>query len=319
MMKRRIFPWMGLIVLFLIIGFGRETLAQEIYKVKRGDTLAQIAKKYAVSPEALREANHLQGSNIRSNQVLTIPNGAKRVTAKKSHPTPASAYYTVRKGDSIFSIAKKTGVSVSAIREVNNLSRNSLKAGQKIKLAKAVPVPVKKGKSTELADLDDDEEGLDDDLLDSPLLTEAEKNIAAREELMGKWNDPQERRLFVKVATAFLGAPYRWGGVSLRGLDCSAFVKKIYQLFDISLPRTAREQAQVGVNVAKEDLVEGDLVFFNTRRSFGHVGIYIGNSKFVHASSGGDRVVKIDSLDAPYYNKRFAAAVRLKGLDEEVL
>ncbi len=106
--------------------------------------------------------------------------------------------------------------------------------------------------------------------------------------------------------------------MSLRGLDCSAFVKKIYQLFDISLPRTAREQAQVGVNVAKDDLVEGDLVFFNTRRSFGHVGIYIGNSKFVHASSG-DRVVKIDSLNEPYYNKRFAAAVRLKSLDEEIL
>ena len=136
--------------------------------------------------------------------------------------------------------------------------------------------------------------------------------------MLGKWQTPEERRLFVKVAQAFLGAPYRLGGISLKGLDCSAFVKKIYQLFDINLPRTAREQAHVGMGVARNDLIEGDLVFFNTRRSFGHVGIYIGNNEFVHASSR-NKGVRIDSLNEPYFNKRFAKAVRLKGLDEEVL
>jgi peptidoglycan endopeptidase LytE len=120
------------------------------------------------------------------------------------------------------------------------------------------------------------------------------------------------------VATAFLGAPYRLGGISLKGLDCSAFVKKVYQLFDISLPRTAREQAHVGAGVAREELIEGDLVFFNTKRSFGHVGIYIGNNEFVHASSR-NRGVRIDNLNEPYFNKRFVKAVRLKGLDDEVL
>jgi peptidoglycan endopeptidase LytE len=135
---------------------------------------------------------------------------------------------------------------------------------------------------------------------------------------LSKWHNPEEKKLFVKVATAFLGAPYRWGGVSLRGLDCSAFVKKIYELFDVTLPRTAREQAYVGTSVAREDMIEGDLVFFNTKRSFGHVGIYIGNNEFVHASSG-NRVVKIDNLNESYFNKRFVKAVRLKGLDEEVL
>src|SRR3990172_466533 len=135
MMKRRIFPWMGLIVLFLFIGFGRETLAQEIYKVKRGDTLAQIARKYAVSLEALREANHLVGHKLRLNQILAIPQGAKKAaaTVRKSAPSQGSAYYTVKKGDSFSSIAKKTGVSVSAIKEINSLRQSSLIAGQKIK------------------------------------------------------------------------------------------------------------------------------------------------------------------------------------------
>ena len=70
---------------------------------------------------------------------------------------------------------------------------------------------------------------------------------------------------------------------------------------------------------AKYDyLLSGDLVFFNTRRAFGHVGIYIGNHEFVHASSRRSGV-RIDSLDTPYYNKSFVKAVRLKDLDEEVL
>ncbi|MDD5168161.1 MAG: C40 family peptidase, partial [Syntrophales bacterium] len=104
---------------------------------------------------------------------------------------------------------------------------------------------------------------------------------------------------------------------SVKGLDCSAFVKKIYQFFDISLPRTAREQAHIGMRVNRAELKEGDLVFFNTVRAFGHVGIYIGNNQFVHASSGKKaREVKIDSLDKPYYNQRFIKAVRLKDVEK---
>ncbi|HOW56534.1 MAG TPA: NlpC/P60 family protein, partial [Smithellaceae bacterium] len=69
------------------------------------------------------------------------------------------------------------------------------------------------------------------------------------------------------------------------------------------------------VGVGKEELVEGDLVFFRTRRPVGHVGIYMGNNEFVHASSRG-RVVRIDSLETPYFQKRFVRAVRVKGLND---
>jgi len=123
----------------------------------------------------------------------------------------------------------------------------------------------------------------------------------------------------VRVAKGFLGAPYRLGGSSVRGLDCSAFVKKIYEFFDVSLPRTAKEQARVGMHVSRDELKEGDLVFFNTRRrAYGHVGIYIGNNEFVHAAAGRARMVRIDTLDKPYYNKRFVKAVRIKGMDSGV-
>jgi cell wall-associated NlpC family hydrolase len=118
------------------------------------------------------------------------------------------------------------------------------------------------------------------------------------------------------VATGFLGAPYRFGGSSLKGIDCSSFVQKIYGIFDVSLPRNARQQSKVGVSIDREKLAQGDLVFFHTRRPLGHVGIYIGNNEFVHASSK-SKGVRIDSLDTPYYQKRFQRAVRIKGLDSD--
>jgi hypothetical protein len=194
-----------------------------------------------------------------------------------------------------------------------------MKIGQKLVLARHGPVRevviAKMEESDQVAELGDilDEEG--EDVIAGSEPIEIDKDRGSDSNFLGKWNSAHERSLFVRVAKGFLGAPYRLGGSSVRGLDCSAFAKKIYEFFDISLPRTAREQSQVGKFVAREELEEGDLVFFNTRRAFGHVGIYIGNNEFVHASSGHERKVRIDTLDKPFYNKRFVKAVRIKELD----
>ncbi len=147
-------------------------------------------------------------------------------------------------------------------------------------------------------------------------MSESENQKLHNEELLGKWRSPDERQLFVKVATSFLGTPYRLGGSSIKGIDCSAFARKIYSIFDIELPRNARAQSQVGISVDRKELMEGDLVFFRTRKSLGHVGIYIGNNEFVHASST-KKVIRIDSMDTPYFQRRFQRAVRIKGLEEE--
>lgn len=322
MMKRRIFLWMGLIVLFLSFGICRETLATEVYKVKRGDSIVAIAKKCGVNPEALKEANGMEGNALKIGQSLVIPERAKQQTATSKKASSRVSSYKVKRGDTLFSISRKTGLSVNEIKEINNLRSSSLKAGQEIILSKMGAGQGKKaqtaGTSMETEEVDEEDGGLIGEPIGDISLAEAEKDAQSSAELLGKWNNPEERKLFVKVATAFLGTPYRLGGASLRGIDCSAFVKKIYQLFDVSLPRTAKEQAHVGTRIARDDLIEGDLVFFNTRRSFGHVGIYIGNNKFVHASSR-NREIRIDDLDQPYYNERFVKAVRLKGLDEEVL
>ena len=104
--------------------------------------------------------------------------------------------------------------------------------------------------------------------------------------------------------------PYRIGGNSKEGIDCSAFVQGLTsEAYGLSLPRTSREQADFCKEIAKQDLKEGDLVFFASGRSISHVGMYISNNKFVHASTS--MGVVISDLDEAYWSRRFVKAGRL--------
>ncbi|KYH34473.1 murein DD-endopeptidase MepH precursor [Clostridium tepidiprofundi DSM 19306] len=114
----------------------------------------------------------------------------------------------------------------------------------------------------------------------------------------------------VNYAYKFLGRPYVWGAAGPRSFDCSGFVQYVYRHFGIHLPHYTGYQVQRGVAVAKSDLKAGDLVFFHTYSSFSHVGIYIGNGKFIQASSGSHKVI-ISNLNGSYYKKHYAGARRI--------
>lgn len=118
-------------------------------------------------------------------------------------------------------------------------------------------------------------------------------------------------------AMGSLGVPYRMGGTSAEtGFDCSGFVRAMFQqTVGLMLPRTAAEQAAATQRIEKTDLKPGDLVFFNTlRRSNSHVGIYMGEGKFIHAPRTGSRV-RVDNMNISYWQNRFDGARRV--LDRE--
>lgn len=140
--------------------------------------------------------------------------------------------------------------------------------------------------------------------------------VHLEEEYLASELTPHENAVLQK-AFGLLGIRYRFGGSSYDGIDCSAFVKKVFASLDLSLPRTAREQYSLGVEVPAAELQEGDLLFFRTYATFpSHVGIYIGNDLMVHASSEGGRVM-ISKMNTPFFQSRFIGARRISSEGEE--
>src|SRR5215471_17136939 len=122
-------------------------------------------------------------------------------------------------------------------------------------------------------------------------------------------------------ALELIGIRYKWGGnTPATGLDCSGLVRYVFQkVTGVTLPRTAKEMSRIGEQVSVPDLQPGDLVFFDTRRfAFSHVGIYLGDNRFVHAPRRG-REVEVATIDRSYWQKRFDGARRLIGVLPEMM
>lgn len=120
----------------------------------------------------------------------------------------------------------------------------------------------------------------------------------------------------VMNAMGFLGVPYRRGGSNAEsGFDCSGFVRAMYQqTVGLILPRSADQQAAATQSIDRSDLRPGDLVFFNTmRRTFSHVGIYVGEGKFIHAPKPGAEV-RVEDMSGSYWRRRFDGARRVLGV-----
>ena len=304
-----------LIFLLLLFGFYQKGWAEERYTVKPGDTLYGISRSLGISVEMLKKANALEEESVKPKQVLTIPSrGGNRAAVVVGKPSSQASKklsgttvkrvsgemdsYVVQKGDSLNSISKKVGLSTKEIMSRNGLHTSALKIGQVLALPKGVSQP------------DDEAEELENE-------DETAETEPAASAPLGKWSNPEERGLLVRVAKVFVGVPYKLGGSTLKGIDCSALVKKIYEVFNIQLPRTAREQFTAGKRVEKDQLEEGDLVFFRRAGNRAHVGIYVGDNQFIHASSY-SREVRIDHLNTPYYNERFLRGIRVMELKREI-
>ena len=116
------------------------------------------------------------------------------------------------------------------------------------------------------------------------------------------------------VAYQQVGAPYIYGGNSPRGFDCSGLVQFSYSRVGHSVPRTTSALWQVATPVPRNAIRAGDVLFFNVDGKMAHVGLYLGDSRFVHAPSSG-KVVSVASLESPYYSRSLVRAGRLQSLD----
>jgi len=121
----------------------------------------------------------------------------------------------------------------------------------------------------------------------------------------------------INNAMQLIGVRYRWGGNTPQsGLDCSGFVRYVFKdTFGFLLPRKSAQMSKVGMEVKRDELRPGDLVFFNTmRHAFSHVGIYVGDNKFIHAPSKG-KAIRVDDMTKTYWDKRYNGARRMDGAE----
>lgn len=308
--------WLKLFTLCIImLSLPSLALAAKTHRVKKHETITSLAKKYHVTVEELKAANNLVGNTVKPRTLLVIP--PRSVAEGKGQGASAASVYKVKKSETLSRIAKKTGVSVAELKRLNGLSGSRVKAGKVLVLRESAPEEpkVKVARKLQLRHSDLFNEKDYEQSLQELAVFEPEQQVDLSKNTELKVDNLKELK---KSAYGFLGTRYRFGGSSRSGIDCSSFVQHVFRDLEVSLPRTAREQFEVGNAVAPGDLQRGDLIFFATYASYpSHVGIYLGNNKMIHASSR-DRKVVISSLNTSYYRSRFLGAKRIAKVNPEV-
>jgi len=188
-----------------------------------------------------------------------------------SHATGKTVKHTVKRGDTLSQIAYRNNTTIVKIQKANGLKKDNL-----IKIGRVLKVPVKS--------------------------------------ISGKKKKSLNKTLLTTVAKTKLGKKYVWGASGLKNTyDCSSFTKYVYRKNGIAIPRTSINQSKHGKYVKRSNLKKGDLIFFDTSKKrkgyVNHVGIYLGNNKFIHASSAKKKVV-ITSLSKKFYSQRYKGARR---------
>jgi cell wall-associated NlpC family hydrolase len=251
-----------------------QALAERVYTVRTGDTLYSIAERYSTTISAISKAN-----NIDSAKPIYSD---QKLTIPSDVPSSGSLARVTRDKVELLANGKPAG-TLSKGTEVTFLGKKNGMLAVRLSYGRMGCVPA----------------GSLEFLTDGPSV-----------------DRHQFGRDIARTAYAYRGARYRRGGMSARGFDCSGFVKYVYESKGVKLPRTSYEMFRCGTPVAKSDLRAGDLVFFaNTyRRGISHVGMYVGNGEFIHASTsrGG---VRVDKLDGAYYQRKYAGARRIRDDD----
>lgn len=279
------------------------------YRVQSGDSLSVIAYKYDTSVSNLKNWNNLSSDLIYVNQVLEV-----------SAPSSSSAKtYTVQSGDYLSKIGAKFDVYVAELKSWNNLNSDVIYPGQTLIVSSGgtTTTPAPTGSSTYTVQSGD-----------------TLSHIAVRYDVsvssIKSWNGLSSDTIYVgqklsingtsdagtqtpsssvvDIAKKYVGTPYAWGGTSPSGFDCSGFIYYVFNQAGQSIARTNTE-GYYSKSYFVSSPKPGDLVFFENTYKAGisHMGIYVGNGEFIHASDSG---VVVSKLSNTYWNPKFVGYKR---------
>lgn len=285
-----------------------QKMTTEVYDVRAGDTLWSLARHHGTTPERLAGLNGISTeATLQIGQRLKVPApggvAARSVppstavsraarSAQKTTPKITTASYQVRAGDTLWSLARRHGTTPDRLAGMNGISTEAtLRIGQPLKVPGPIDTTVRPAPSR---------------AADSPAATPALRTrIATLPSRGATWAST-----IVTLSSRLLGVRYRWGGTSPSGFDCSGFMYFVFQRTGVAVPRTTYDMFESGTPVPRDQLQAGDLVFFQTLQPGpSHAGIYLGDGRFIHSSSGAGGVT-ITPMDHRYYAPRYLGARR---------
>jgi peptidoglycan endopeptidase LytE len=286
-----------------------QAVSIELYRVSSGDTLWSLARRFGTTPDRLASANGISPDGILSiGQQLRIPvpSGPQAaVSRNETGPTPARSTgpvgtYRVQAGDTLWSVSRRFGTVPDRLAAMNGISIGGI-----LKIGRELSVPLSHGIATGTSPRGGPRPST------LPADAQAPRDAAMRDRLArlpsrgARWTSD-----FVALSIRQLGVRYRWGGTTPSGFDCSGFLYYVFGRMGVMLPRTTFAMYEAGAPVPREALETGDIVFFQTiSPGPSHAGIYLGDGRFIHSSSGTGHVT-ITPLDDGYYASRYLGARR---------
>lgn len=306
------------------------------YTVVSGDSLWAISKKYGTTVDAIRVANNLTSDRLFIGQTLTIPNGTTAPTpapAPVPEPAPVQTIsYTVKAGDTLSAIAKSYSTTVTAIKTSNGLTSDIIRVGQVLKIPTSsttpVPAPAPTTETGTATTIQKQLQTLGYYAVPTMTGNYDSTTIQAINTFQSDYGLPITGTGDAATVTAlehavvkkgliqdshnFIGVPYLWGGTTPSGFDCSGFVYYMFNKHGVNMTRSTSSNLYLqGSQITKSKLQPGDLVFYavNSPGVISHVGFYVGDNKFISATSSNG--IQVVSLDNSYWSKYYVGAKRV--------
>lgn len=297
------------------------------YTVQKGDTLTKIAKAHNTTTQQLKQINKLTSDQIYIQQKLIVATKDDNVTTntskteeKKVEAKQTSTYLVVR-GDNLTKIAQKYNTSVALLKQWNKLTSDSLLIGQKLKVgqgstavttATTTTKSINEHQTTESTMTEKAEVAVNhNETIDEKIAKQLAEEQEITEEISSQSAEKYAQAL--QIARQLIGIPYQYGGNTPEGFDCSGFVNYLYNEVGIELTRKSSLMFFEQDTTKVKEPVPGDLVFFKNTfiPDISHMGIYIGNNEFIHASSTG---IAIGNVTTKYWSQRFVAYKRFNSV-----